>query len=153
MGKRSTFDRVAGDFYPTPSAAVAPLIPHLPEEFTFAEPCAGAGDLVRHLEAQGGKCLWQSDIEPRARNIRTLDAREFTIGYNTSVDFIITNPPWKREILHELIDNFADQRPTWLLFDADWMHTRQAAPYLWMLVRIVSVGRQWRRDVGQATSC
>ena len=30
MGKRSNFERREADFYPTPRAAVVPLIPHLP---------------------------------------------------------------------------------------------------------------------------
>ena len=29
MGKRSNFERIPRDFYPTPYAAVPPLIPHL----------------------------------------------------------------------------------------------------------------------------
>jgi len=33
MGKRSDFERVERDFYPTPLDAVKPLIPHLPDEF------------------------------------------------------------------------------------------------------------------------
>jgi len=32
-------------------------------------------------------------------------------------------------------------RPTWLLFDADWAHTKQAIPYLEMCLKIVAVGR------------
>jgi hypothetical protein len=32
-------------------------------------------------------------------------------------------------------------RPTWLLFDADWVHTKQAAPYLSRLRKIVAIGR------------
>jgi len=40
MGKRSDFERVERDFYPTPEAAVLPLLPHLPDSyFTFIEPC------------------------------------------------------------------------------------------------------------------
>jgi hypothetical protein len=31
--------------------------------------------------------------------------------------------------------------PTWLLIDADWVHTKQAIPYLPRLKTIVSVGR------------
>ena len=42
MGKRSDYERVERDFYPTPWQAVEPLIPHLPKEFVFAEPCADA---------------------------------------------------------------------------------------------------------------
>jgi hypothetical protein len=39
MGKRSAFPRRAADFYPTPPAAVAPLIPYLAGIGRFAEPC------------------------------------------------------------------------------------------------------------------
>jgi hypothetical protein len=51
MGKRSSFERREADFYPTPRVAVVPLIPHLRCIKTFAEPCAGDGALVRHLES------------------------------------------------------------------------------------------------------
>ena len=61
MGKRSDFERQPRDFYPTPFAAVEPLIEHLPQGFTFAEPCAGDGQLCRHLEYFGGDCMWASD--------------------------------------------------------------------------------------------
>ena len=53
MGKRSNFERRRADFYPTPRAAVVPLIPYLRRGGirTFVEPCCGEGDLVRHLES------------------------------------------------------------------------------------------------------
>ena len=39
---------------------------------------------------------------------------------------IITNPPWKRDQLHALIGHFTRCAPfRWLLFDANWAHTRQ----------------------------
>lgn len=38
MGKRSNFERREADFYPTPRAAVVPLIPHLRGIATFADP-------------------------------------------------------------------------------------------------------------------
>ena len=56
MGKRSSFERIPRDFYPTPIAAVPPLIPHLSGIRTFAEPCCGDGALVRHLESFGLRC-------------------------------------------------------------------------------------------------
>ena len=62
MGKRSNFERREADFYPTPRAAAVPLIPYLGGIRTFAEPCAGDGDLVRHLESFGLRCVWQGDI-------------------------------------------------------------------------------------------
>jgi hypothetical protein len=55
--------------------------------------------------------------------------------------YIITNPPWDRPPMHQIIDRCSRLAPTWLLFDADWAFTRQAAPYLQYCRRIVAVGR------------
>ena len=78
MGKRSDYERVERDFYPTPWQAVEPLVPHLPKNFAFAEPCAGDGALVRHIETliDGAWCSWASDIEPQTQNIVTRHFRE-----------------------------------------------------------------------------
>lgn len=136
MGKRSDFARRERDFYPTPMEAVLPLLPHLQPGTKFSEPCAGNGALVDHLESCGHQCVWESDIAPQ-RTMMQADA--LSLLYVNSV--IITNPPWDRKLLHPMIRHFASQRPTWLLFDADWVHTRQAAGYLPLLRKIVSVGR------------
>ena len=47
-----------------------------------------------------------------------------------------------------MIEHFANLRPTWLLFDADWAHTLQARPYLERYCTdIVSVGRvSWEQN-------
>ena len=54
IGKRSTFDRIPQDSYPTPAAGTQ-----------FIEPCAGEGRLVEHLERAGhilvGQCRWIPD--------------------------------------------------------------------------------------------
>ena len=64
-----------------------------------------------------------------------------------NIDCFITNPPWDRKVLHPLIVHLAMQAPTWLLFDADWIHTRQASPFMPSLVKMVSVGRvKWIAD-------
>jgi hypothetical protein len=103
MGKRSSFDRKPRDFYPTPAAAVAPLLPHIKDIKSFDEPCAGGGALIDILEATG--------------------------------------------VLHQLIIHLSSLAPTWLLFDADWAHTKQAVPYLERCRKIVSVGRvKWIPD-------
>ena len=75
MGKRSDFERVERDFYPTPIEAVRPLVPHLPKRGLFAEPCAGDGRLIRHIETLT-KLLgyWMTDIEPMADFIGDGDA-------------------------------------------------------------------------------
>lgn len=149
MGKRSTFPRRERDFYPTPEAAVLPLLPHLEYGTLFWEPCAGDLALVRALERHGMSCLIASDVEPRHCDViqrNALGPSVLDLGVH-SLDAIITNPPWSRDFLHPFIKTFAPYRPTWLLFDADWMHTRQAAPYLPLCRKIVSVGRvKWIPD-------
>lgn len=144
MGKRSDFERVPRDFYPTPEAAVLPLLPHLPRGLRFCEPCAGDGRLVDCLCAAGHKCAAAWDIEPRRDDIDRQDATRRLVG---NIDCFITNPPWSRPILHGLIEHLSKQAPTWLLFDADWMHTKQSAPFMPLLRKVVSVGRvKWIED-------
>lgn len=139
MGKRSNFERRDRDFYPTPPEAVYPLIPHLVTGTDFVEPCAGDGALATTLDHLGMMCTGMWDIEPRAPGIKRENALTYVPACHP--DYVITNPPWRRDILHPLIDHLSKIAPTWLLFDADWMHTRQAAPYLLKCQMIVSVGR------------
>jgi hypothetical protein len=146
MGKRSAFDRVPRDFYPTPVEAARPLLAHLAPATKFVEPCAGDGALIGHLHDAGHRCTYAFDIEPQATGIHIGDARiELSAGHGA--DVFITNPPWDRKILHPIIANLCSRLPTWLLFDADWMHTRQAAPFMPLLRKVVSVGRvKWIPD-------
>lgn len=144
MGKRSDFKRVERDFYPTPEAAVLPLLPHLEHGTMFIEPCAGDGRLTRHLEKHGMSCLRMFDIEPQHASVGKMDALSddaWTALMDPSVDCIITNPPWDRKVLHPMMDTFRRAAPTWLLHDANWLFTRQAAPYLPYIAKIVTVGR------------
>ena len=153
MGKRSNFERQPRDFYPTPMEAVEPLLEHLPEDFLFAEPCAGNGALVEHLETKG-VCMWASDIEPQAEGIHKNDYSD--VGFNELIEseYVITNPPWDRKILHPMISWFAPRIKTWLLFDADWMHTKQSVPYMDMCSKIVSVGRiKWFGNMTGKDNC
>lgn len=131
MGKRSDFERRPRDFYPTPYKAVLPLLEHL-DWASFDEPCCGDGDLVNHLERHGIVCVHASDIKTstNAMSLTECDGEGF-----------ITNPPWDRKVLHPMIQHLSDIAPTWLLLDADWMHTKQAIPYMERCSKIVSVGR------------
>jgi hypothetical protein len=141
MGKRSSFARRPQDAYFTPYEAVAPLLPHLAPRTTFVEPCAGDGRLVRHLERHGHRCVGAFDIEPLHDSVEQADALTLVFDDLADEDVAITNPPWSRDVLHPLIDHWRRMMPTWLLFDADWMHTRQATPFLPFCHKIVSVGR------------
>lgn len=146
MGKRSNFERIERDFYPTPYEAVVPLMSHINKQFRFSEPCAGDGSLIKHLECFGMMKYWASDIKPMANGIVEADALLVTNPLSRA-DCIITNPPWDRKILHPMIEHFRTKTSTWLLFDADWMHTKQSAPYMQFCKKIVSIGRvKWIPD-------
>lgn len=139
MGKRSNFERQPRDFYPTPYEAVVPLLTHLPPEgCTYLEPCAGNGALIGHLDRNGHDCAGSYDIDPAMSGIEKMDALWLS---DCPADYIITNPPWERRILHPLIEHLSGLAPTWLLFDADWMHTKQAIPHLAYCHKILSIGR------------
>lgn len=156
MGKRSDFERVERDLYLTPQAAVKPLIPFLPNTlFTYSEPCAGDGRLIQHItDLTGGRgtCKLACDIEPLAPGIVQRNTLSITEPDMQGVDLFITNPPWSRDkksgyLLHKLIEHCCSLRPTWFLFDADHMHTVQAAPFLDRLVAVVAIGRvKWIED-------
>lgn len=140
MSKRAgQFVRRERDFYPTPEKAVLPLLPHLPRGATFYEPCAGDGALINHLVKHGMICAGGSDICPQRADIRRADA--LSLNDFGCADLIIVNPPWTREILHPMILHFQRIAPTWLLFDAGWMSTKQSAPFLDQCSHIVAVGR------------
>jgi ligand-binding SRPBCC domain-containing protein len=139
MGKRSNFERREADFYPTPRAAVLPLVPHLRGIRTFAEPCCGDGALVRHLEFFGLRCIYAGDIASGNDALKLDDYGK--------VDAIITNPPYTRRAMHKLVEHFQRVAPTWLLLEMDWAVTKQAGPYLRTCSDIVAIGRlKWIPD-------
>ena len=147
MGKRSEgFARRPQDKYYTPMEAVLPLLPHLAPNTRFVEPCAGDGRLVRHLEHHGHVCVDAFDIAPEHESVDYADGLKVVFDAEPG-DVVITNPPWSRPLLHAFIEHWRVQMPTWFLFDADWVHTRQSAPFMPYCHAIVSVGRlKWIED-------
>lgn len=125
------------------------LLRHLRPGTGFIEPCAGAGHLVKHLEAAGHHCIAAFDLHPRPPVHPVVIGPRDALGDWIAdcagmADCFITNPPWTRALLHPLILRLTSALPTWLLFDADWPHTVQARPLLPLLHSIVAVGRlQW----------
>lgn len=146
MGKRSSFERNPRDYYATPFEAVQPLLGHICMDSaitTFIEPCAGNGALVRHLTRYGLCCPFAFDIEPQESGsipIGKRDALDTLLPWPI-VDLIITNPPWERQLLHQLIEVFRRKATTWLLLDAGWAYTAQAKPYMKFCRKIVVIGR------------
>jgi hypothetical protein len=150
--------RKRNDFYPTidPRAAAA-LAAHVPAGTVYAEPCAGDGDLIQLLAAHGLVCDWGLELEPTSDclanrwpigkgNALNLTAWDLAVMGSDATMFI-TNPPWSRPLLHALIAHLAAIKPTWLLFDASWKHTQQAARLAPICTDVVSVGRlKWFRN-------
>lgn len=114
---------------------------------TYAEPCAGTADLIHLLRDTGLRCAWGLEIDPHDEGLRNRwpigrgNALTLTERDLDCVDVFITNPPWRRPVLHQLIRHLASLRPTWLLFDASWAFTKQAAPFQRILTDVAAVGR------------
>jgi len=138
VGKRTSYPRRKQDFYPTPLAAVQPLLPHLPKKIIFDEPCAGDGSLVDHLEDAGHRCIWATDINPRRPDIGPYDVFKINKVHG---DCFITNPPWRWQILNPLITTLKNIAPTFLLLNADVIHNRRMATHMSKCVKIISIGR------------
>lgn len=146
MGKRSDFKKIEKDAYQTiDKRAVEVLSLFLPPQTVYAEPCAGEGLLIKDLSSYGHICAYQSDIETGK------DAMTLSLEDLDSVRTIITNPPWTRKVLHPMIEHFVNIHPemvVYMLFDADWMHTKQATELLSnYCTDIMSIGRlKWIPD-------
>lgn len=154
MGKRSNFKRHKLDLYQTPEEAVLPLLKHIPKGSYYAEPCAGDGALIKILHKHGHHCVAAYDVEPRHKSVQQADAVFLNKDDMKRASVVITNPPWGRDALHQIIERSFFWGPTWLLFDADWMHTHQAAPYLPHCAKIVSIGRvKWFGNTAGKDNC
>lgn len=144
MGKRSSFKRRPQDKYLTfDTRAGDALAPHLPDGVKYWEPCAAGRHLSNQIDSFGHECVVATDILPECETVYRLDALTATKKdvEQTGVSHIITNPVWSRITLHEMITHFSNMRPTWLLFDADWAHTKQSIPFMPRCEKIVSIGR------------
>lgn len=144
MGKRSNFKRRPQDKYRTFDPKPAKVLArHIPKGVRYWEPCAAGLQLVDNLSEHGAECVVATDIMPECEAVFRLDA--LTVSRQdvecTGVSHIITNPAWTRSVLHPMIALFSSLLPTWLLFDADWVHTEQSSPYQTYLRKVVSVGR------------
>lgn len=133
------FERRERDAYMTPPEAVRPLGPFIDRGTKFYEPCAGDGGLARTLVKELELvCTGMSDIEPLVPDVAKFDLFEME---TVLTGCFITNPPWDRPTLHGIIDHLKHIAPTWLLVDADWLFTKQAARHIPDATDIVPIGR------------
>ena len=113
--------------------ALLPAVQASRQTREFIEPCCGAGYLVGHLKRAGHVLVGAHDLSDDA------EVRSATTTFEDGVVFV-TNPPWRRDVLHPIILNLSRQAETWLLIDAGCQShiTRQSEPYLPRLGTIVS---------------
>ena len=152
-------ERKRSDFYPTIDRRAIPALLAAAAKAgdlnpdglltSYAEPCAGAADLINLLaiHAPALLCAFGLELDPHDEGLRNRwpiargNALTLTERDLAGVHLFITNPPWRRPLLHQLIRHLASLRPTWLLFDASWAFTKQAAPFQRILTDVAAVGR------------
>jgi hypothetical protein len=149
MTKRAPgqFGRAALDYYPTPAAAVVPLIPHLRRTRvkTFAEPCYGEGSLREHLDAEGFVCIVHGDLKD---GFDAGSPAAWSKSDYVDVDAVITNPPWDKKEMHRIMQHQCIFKPSWFLIYSDWLFTKQSAHIMaHFCTDIVPIGRvKWFPD-------
>lgn len=146
MGKRSDFERIPKEKYYTPLKAVPSLINQLeiPDNgLNYIEICGGNGALIDHLSSYNLNCIDSYDIEPERNDIKFGDASKLDFDQlYPNVEYLITNPPWRRDMLHPILSNIIDSdKKCWFLIDLNWAATKQASPYLTYCKKIVVIGR------------
>lgn len=139
--RRNNFPKRKSDKYTTWNSKAYPrLLELLPPGTRFAEPCAGDGDMVQHLEDAGHICTYAGDIETGQ------DALEWWDDEHVS-DMIITNPPYTWAILNQLLAHFYKQRPTWCLLPLEFLANQQSAHHMHRCALVVPIPRlKWIKD-------
>ena len=149
MGKRSEFEKLPKDYYPTPEDAFKPVAKLFDKGVIFCEPCAGDGRLAAHVErwVEGSLCAFMMDIEPQGPHILKGDSTLLNSEHVDNCDVIITNPPYTWSVLSPMLDRWIPMLPTALLLPADFMHNKRFHKYLRHCAYIKSIGRvKWIED-------
>lgn len=147
MAKRNNevggFERKPRDFYGTIDPSAVDIFVHIEGTVRYIEPCAGSGNLCNLLQDYPNFVLHKAfDIEPQADFIEKKDASLLTMEDLEGADVVITNPPYKWEMLKPIMDNLLPKIPAWLLLPADTMHNVRMAEYINLYCYgIASVGR------------
>lgn len=143
MAKRKvqTFERRANDAYFTPVEAIYPLAEAL-NPCTFIEPCAGDGVIVDTLALADFDCAAATDISPAGPSVSKKDALAYTFEDVQGVDAVITNPPFKKDMLVPIMDHFLMLETSMvLLLPLDYIANLWFAPYAAHVHKVLPIGR------------
>ncbi|MBS3648741.1 hypothetical protein KEU06_08875 [Pseudaminobacter sp. 19-2017] len=100
----SGHERVENDFYPTPAECTHALLRFLEAQGRGVldklvwEPAAGQGHISKVCRLYGAQVI-ESDIAPQTKNAVVGDFTTAVIGVEEPIDYIITNPPYKRDVI------------------------------------------------------
>lgn len=149
MGKRSNKERRPNDHYPTPLQGVSRAIDRLgidlAEHPIYAEPCAGSGDLIRHLKELGfDNEAYAVEIDPKDFGVIKGDASdpEVVAKMRACTDLIITNPPWSWNMLKPLLDVWLQNNfIVWLLLPSDFSENVRSSLFMAHCTDRVPIGR------------
>ena len=143
MAKRKIqdFDRRANDAYFTPPEAIYPLAEAL-APCRFIEPCAGDGGLAETLTRADFTCVAATDLNPADPSVARKDALSYRFNEVQNADAIITNPPFKRDLLLPILDHFLMlEKEMVLLLPLDVIANLWFAPYSAHVGQILPIGR------------
>ena len=144
MGKRSDFERIERDFYPTiDPSAIEPVKQFLTGK-SYYEPCCGEGHLI-DLLSPFANCIGSSDLEKDALTLKLSDLIEEDetgqIKHHQYSALFVTNPPYKWKDLEPLLSYLPTIFPTMLLLPSDVMHNKRMGKFMKQCRCVWSVGR------------
>lgn len=140
MQYRSGHEARELDVWPTLPQTIRPLLPYLPSGTRFVEPAAGDYRLAAFLEGNGHECVFASDIEPRHDEVCKRDAATHDFR-NYQADMIITNLPYRRDMLQPILKNLIGQLPIWMVIYSGWLDTEWAKPFMEYASHELPIGR------------
>ena len=90
---------------------------------------------MRHLESFGLRCVYAGDIDTGR------DALKLTAADCDGAP-IITNTPYKKPLMHDLIVHFQEVAPfAWLLLELEWASRKLSRPFQRSCTDIVPIGQ------------
>lgn len=133
-------DEVNESYWPSPAEVVVPkLVRHI-RACRYAEPCAGNGKLIGHLQ-DIASCVWASDLCPRHRKI--VERSAFSLQpCDVGTDLIITNPPFNAKFIYPFIDHVVHNGfVAWLFLPSDFAFRDRSGYVMPYCERMVAVGQ------------
>jgi hypothetical protein len=138
--QRSSAERTADDFYPTPSPATRGMLVREELPGVVWEPACGDGAIARVL-TEAGITVHASDLMDRGYGMAGIDF--ITYQPEVAIDCIVTNPPFKlaRAFVQRALE--IAQRKVIMIMKLDHLRGIQSATYLqstplrrvWVLTR------------------